>query len=132
MLRRAAGGVPPHAPELALLYRRPRLREVNLGFAGRHHASHPVHRTIAALSPGDPLEVRVVESGRWELLNRSGTVVGRLAAGFEPPPAARCCSATVLAIVAWSREASEVAYRNGLRRDNWEVVVPELVFEPDV
>ena len=125
VLRRAAGGVPPDAPEHARLYRRPRLREINLGFAGRHHASHPVHRTIAALSPGDPLEVRVVELRRWELLNRSGKVVGRLAAGFEPPPAVRCCSATVLAIVAWSREASEVAYRNSLKLDNWEVVVPE-------
>ncbi len=131
VLRRAAEVLPPAAPELARQHRRLRLREVNLGFAGRHHASHPVHRAIAALSPGDPLEVRVVEPGRWDLLNRSGTLVGRLASGFEPPPAARCCSATVLAVVAWSRDASEPPYRDHLQCDHWEVVTPELVFEPD-
>ena len=128
VLHRTSDELPPEAPELARQYRRPGLREVNLGFAGRHHASHPVHRAIAALSPGDLLDMRVVEPERWELLDRSGTVVGRLAGSFKPPPGTRCISATVLAVVAWSREASEPQYQDRLRCDAWEVVVPELVF----
>ena len=128
VLHRTSDELPPEAPELARQYRRPGLREVNLGFAGRHHASHPVHRAIAALSPGDLLEARVDKQGQWELLDRSGMVVGRLAGSFKPPPGTRCISATVLAVVAWSREASEPQYQDRLRCDAWEVVVPELVF----
>ena len=43
----------------------------------------------------------------------------------------RCTFATVLAVATWDRESSELDYRDGLHCDNWEVVVPELVFEPD-
>lgn len=58
-------------------------------------------------------------------------VVGRLAQAFEPPPGTRCKSATVFAVAAWSREASEPQYRDSMKCDAWEVVVPELVFEPE-
>ncbi len=109
----------------------PSLEDVDLGFAGRQGARHPVHRAIAALSPGDPLQTRVVNAGRWELLNREGMVVGRLAKSFGPPAGTRCRSATVLAIVGWSREASKPDYRDGVKCDTWEVIVPELTFEPD-
>ena len=51
--------------------------------------------------------------------------------GFKVPAGVRCAFATVLAIVAWDRERSDPDYRDGLRCDSWEVVVPELVFEPD-
>ncbi len=129
VLRRQAINLPPATPELARQYRRPGLKEIDLGFAGRHLAGDPVHRAIAALSPGNPLEARVKEHGRWELLNQSGTVVGRLANNFQPPGATRCCSATVLAVMAWSREASAPQYQDSVKCDTWEVVVPELVFD---
>ena len=115
-------------PELSRQYRRPK---VDIGFAGRYHANHPLHRAIAALSPRDQLETRIAKNGYWELLNRSGTVVGRLAKEFEPPSGTRCESATVFAVVAWSRKASEPQYRDSAKCDAWEVVVPELVFEPE-
>ena len=129
VLHRPTGGLPPETLELSRQYRRPSLREVNLGFAGRRHANHQVHRAIAALSPGDRLETRIAKTGSWELLDRSGTVVGQLARAFEPPPRTRCRSATVFAVVAWSREASEPQYQDHVQCDAWEVVVPELVFE---
>ena len=130
VLRRTADGSVSRASVFARQYRRPGLDEIYLGFAGRYPVRHPVHRAIAALSPGDPLTVRVEKSGRWALLNRAGTVVGRLAKGFEPPGRTRCSSASVLAIVAWSRDASEPGYQDRVQCDEWEVVVPELVFEP--
>ena len=128
-LRRSPLELPPPAPELARQYRRLSLGDAFLSFAGYRHAGHPVHQAIADLSPGDLLKVRVGAS-RWELLNRSGTVVGQLARSFEEkaPKDMRCTSATILAIATWDRESSE--YQDGLQCDRWEVVVPELVFEP--
>ena len=131
VLHRTSGDLQPETLELSRQYRRPSLREVYLSFVGRRHANHPVHRAIAALSPGDQLETRIAKTGSWELLDRSGMVVGRLAQAFEPPPGTRCRSATVFAVVAWSREASEPQYRDSMKCDAWEVVVPELVFEPE-
>ncbi len=123
--------LPPAVPELARRYRRLSLRHVFLSFAGYRRVGHPVHRAIAALSPGDRLQVRV-ESNRWQLLDHNRTVVGQLAGGFEAPAGMRCTSATVLAIVNWDRKRSEPQYQDRLQRDDWEVVVPELVFEPNV
>ena len=121
---------PPPPPELARRYRRLSLRDVFLSFAGYRSPDHPVHRAIAALSPGDKLQVRV-GSNRWEVLNRNQSVVGQLASGFEAPQGMRCTYATVLAIATWDRESSEPEYQERLQCDNWEVVVPELVFEPE-
>ena len=135
VLHRQSGGTSREAPqqmlELSRRYRRPVLDEINLGFAGRQRPHHPLHHAIAALEPGDPLVARTDAHERWELLGRSGTVVGRLARAFEPPAGMRCVSAAVHAVVTWSREASEPAFQDALKCDLWEVVVPELIFEPD-
>ena len=130
LLRDINDDVPPQSPEFTRQYRQPKLSEIDLGFAGGQRADHPLHRAIAALSPGHPLQTRVAQTGRWELLDRTGRVVGCLAKAFEPPPGTRCRSATVFAVVAWSRETSGPQYRDRAKCDTWEVVVPELVFEP--
>lgn len=121
--------LPPAPPELGYRHIRVGLKDVDLGFAGRRNAEHLVHRTIAALSPGDLLKTRVSGDGRWELLNPKGMVVGRLAKNFVPPPGTRCRHAAVRAIVRRSREEASPEY-NAPRCDAWEVVVPELTFEP--
>ena len=128
--RPAPLGLPTPAPELARLYRRLSLGDVFLSYAGYRPAGHPVHRAIAALSPGELLQIRK-GSNRLELLDRHGTVVGQLSTAFQVPDSMRCTSATALAIATWNRESSEVPYREGLRSDVWEVVVPELVLEPE-
>ena len=43
----------------------------------------------------------------------------------------RCVEATVQAIATWSSERSDPQFRQGLKSDTWEVVIPELVFEPE-
>ena len=130
VLRRKPAKLPPAPVTLDYRYVRPSLDEIDLGFAGRHSARSPVHRVIADLAPGDTLKARIAENGRWELLNGEVRVVGRLAERFEPPSGMQCRSAEVLAVVGWSRDASEPRYRDTLKCDTWEVVVPELVFEP--
>ena len=127
--RQPPDSLPAAAPDLARLYRRLSLRDVFLSFAGYRPPGTPVHHAIASLSPGDHLQVRA-EQNRLELLDGKGTVVGQLAASLEVPNGMRCKFATVLAIVSWSREESDPEYQQGLRCDEWEVVVPELVFEP--
>ncbi len=128
--RQETVNLPAPAPELARQYRRLSLRDVFLSFAGYRASGHLTHRAIAALSPGDLLQVHAGPN-RWELLDHSGTVVGQLAGNFDAPKGMRCAFATVLAIVAWDKERSEPHYHDRLRCDEWEVVVPELVFEPD-
>ncbi len=122
-------GLPPAAPELARRYRRLSLRDVFLSFAGYRRQGHPVHRAISNLSPGDSLQVHEAPD-RWKLLDRNGTQVGTLAASYEPPADMRCAYATVLAIATWDRDSSEPDFQDRLQCDNWEVVIPELIFEP--
>ena len=85
VVRREPVELPPGPEALGYRYVRTRLQDVDLGFAGRRGDRHPVHRSIAALSPGDPLDTRIVDQGYWELLDRRGTIVGRLARSFKPP-----------------------------------------------
>ena len=130
VLRRPAPVDTP-APTTGLYrsYRRLSLGDVFLSFAGYRPPDDPVHPAIAALVPGDRLQVRN-RSSRWELLDSHGTVVGQLAQSFTPPANMRCAYASVLAIATWDRESSDPTYRERLRSDVWEVVVPELAFEP--
>ncbi|MDE0305235.1 MAG: ATP-dependent helicase [Albidovulum sp.] len=131
VLRREKFELPPPTAELEYCHVQPELKDVDLGYAGRRKARHPIQRAIAGLSPGDRLIARPSNSGRWELQNSSGTTVGRLSKGFQPPRGMSPRSADVFAIVAWSREASDPKYRDSIKSDSWEVVVPELVFERD-
>ena len=130
VLQRQPGRRKPIPPEARCRTIRLRMSDVDLGFAGSHPAGDPIHRRIANLSPGDALTTRVNGPG-WDLIDTSGQLVGRLARKFDPPDGMRCRSANVAAIVAWSREASDPKYLPRYRCDEWEVILPELVFEPD-
>ena len=81
------------------------------------------------MEPGDRLQLQQ-QSGGWELLDAAGFVVGRLARSFQPPAGMDYVNATVAAVVSRSREQSDPQYHKQLKCDRWEVVVPELVFEP--
>ena len=130
-IQREAAELPPCPESVEHHYVRASLQDVDLGFAGRQHSGNPIHKAIAALSFGDPLDVQVVKNGNWVLLDSSGRRVGRLAKSFRPPSGMRCRSAMVFAVVGYTREASDPQYHENLRCDKWETVVPELVFAPD-
>ncbi len=121
-----------HGPEAGRRqYLRAALEDVDLGFAGRQHDHHPVHGRIAAMTTGDPLVLRAQDDGRWQLQDRDGTPVGRLARSFRPPAGLRCRRCEVAAIIGRRREFSDPQYHDTIRCDAWEVIVPEFVFEPD-
>ena len=117
----------PDPPAEAYLRRQAlSLGDVDLGFAGRLPASNRIHADIRGLGPGDGLVMRT-DSAPWRVATAEGRTVGRLARTYEPLGPVR--EARVRAVVRWSQDASEPDYRDGLRCDAWEVVVPELVFE---
>lgn len=123
--------VPLPQPEavLARCYRRLALKDVDIGFAGRYGPTHDVHRAIAAVAAGNTLSWRQ-EKDRWLLMNDRGTIVGRLARAFKPPAKMRCVEARVVAIITRLKENDDSSYRDSIRCDRWEVVIPELIFEP--
>ena len=115
---------------LSRTYSRLSLKEVDLGFAGRHSAANGVHTAIHALHPGDPLEI-APNGQRLELRNLAGQVVGRLAKAYSTPSGQHCVEVHVAAIVTRRREDSDADYRDSVKCDQWEVVVPDLVFDVD-
>ncbi len=120
---------PPPPPTLNRQFHRLTHKDVDLDLAGRQPPSHPMHQRIAALQPDDPLRLQTME-GRWTLHDRSGNRVGHLAKRYAPPSGMQIVSARVRAILIRTRDDSREGFREAIRCDRWEVVLPELVFEP--
>ena len=100
-----------------------------LSFAGNKPPENHLHRAIAALSPGDTLQAK--QNGQaWKLLDEAGTTVGILARSFEAPDNMVCTGATVAAIATWGKDRSDAEYLDRVLCEKWEVVLPELTFEP--
>ena len=118
--------IPPAPQQVRRSYLRLGLRDVQLSFAGYRSPNHPIHKAIAGLSAGDPLNVKTDRSP-WEVSTSEGITVGRLAQAFKAPPETGDVSATVLAIARWSKTKSEATFHDRLRTDEWEVVIPEIV-----
>ena len=129
VLHREPVALPPPAKALARRHRSLSLRDVVLSHAGRQHADAPLHCAIAALRTGDALTLRR-DGERWNLVDAGGTVVGRLAQSHAVEPGFVCVSATVAALVRRLRSDDESEQAASLRCDAWEIVVPDLVFEP--
>jgi ATP-dependent DNA helicase RecQ len=128
-LEREPVELPKPPKELARRYEKLSLADVDIGFAGRQVSRAAVHRSIAKLVMGDSLTL--YQGGTaWELRDAGGGTVGKLAKRFEPPEGMHCIEATVNAVVVWRREWTDPKYADATRCDRWEVVVPELVFEP--
>ena len=120
---------PRPGPELTRRHRQLALNEVFLSFAGNKPPEDHLHRAIAALSPGDTLQAK--QNGQaWQLLDEAGTTVGILARSFEAPDNIVCTGATVAAIATWGKDRSDAEYLDRVLCDKWEVVLPELTFEP--
>src|SRR5690606_15603740 len=102
--------------------------QVDLSFAGRLTSSSPSLAAIQRIRTGDP--VRLQKNGeRWSLIDRDGTAVGRLARSYAPPRGAVFLDGYVTAAITARRGDSEAPFHHLLRRDRWEVVLAELVFE---
>jgi ATP-dependent DNA helicase RecQ len=129
LLHRSAEALGTIPAELFRQHKTLSLGDVDLSFAGRYGKDHKVHRSIAKLAVGDRIELRYSE-GKLELYDQGGQIVGRLARAYSMPTGMHCIQARVAAVSTRRDEDSEPEYREQLRSARWEVIVPELVFEP--
>ncbi len=102
-------------------------RMVDLSYAGRLHPGHSSLSAVNAARVGDAV-LLVKDGDRWLLHNEKGQVLSRMSKSFAPPPNTRFERGEVAAILTWRKEDSGEAFQHTLRRDAWEVVLPELIF----
>ncbi|MDQ1813662.1 RecQ family ATP-dependent DNA helicase [Massilia sp. CCM 9210] len=128
LLRRAPLAMDASRGALRRRYLQLTLQDVDIGFAGRMAQGDPVHRAIAALRIDDPLQLRLGKT-RWELVTPAGVVVGQLARAFKPPANLRWIAGRVAAILVRQAQDGDPEFRHLARCGEWEVVLPELVFD---
>ncbi len=113
-------------PEPGEIRRRLSLQDVDLSFPGRA-SGDLVPSAIAELQPGDNLTIDQT-SQPWGIRTPGGILVGRLSRRSQREMPNCPARAEVMAIAAWDASKSTPEYRRGLRRERWEVVVPEFIF----
>ncbi len=120
-------------PPVAVARRRYRvigLKDLFLSFAGGRSGSDPIHRRLAALRPGDALELRT--AGKYvRLFDSAGGVVGALSGDAGRRWRGRLDdveSVRVVAMVERRAEDNEPEYRARLRCERWEVPVVEVAY----
>jgi ATP-dependent DNA helicase RecQ len=129
VVERAINQTTPIPVELGRIYQSVSLRDVDLGFAGRFNAGHQVHGAINELQPGDPLSLSR-HRGRWYLLDEKGREVSRMSTAYVFPTDKQFVHGCITAILRRSRDQTHPDWAHTFSVDEWEVVVPELVFAP--
>ncbi len=115
-------------PRARLRYVPPDPKLVYLSFAGRLRLGDPSLVAIAGARPGDPVHL-IRDGDRWRIDNAEGQALARLSRAFAPPEGTTFLRGEVAAILKWRREDGDEEFDHLLRRDTWEVILPELVFE---
>lgn len=102
------------------------LSMVVLSWPGYFAPNAPIHRALAALEVGDPLELRPRSNGKqgWELTNSQGIPVMRMAEKFQPPTG-EIVAVRVAAVLVRTAKGDE-----GLRCERWELVLAEVEYKP--
>ena len=127
LIRRAS----PEAPDTSGChshYQALDLSRIDISWAGRLGERNASLKAIEELRVGDAVGLKL-EGGRWFLTDGAGIAVARLAKSWAPPPDATFRAGRVVAITVRRREDGEAEYDHLIRRDTWEIVIPELVFE---
>jgi ATP-dependent DNA helicase RecQ len=112
-------------------YQVPDLATVDLSFAGRLSNSSPVLGAISASAVGDPISLQN-RDGKWMILDTGGQVLGRMAGSWAPPVGGSFVSGKIGAIVRWRKSDNDERFQAFIKREEWETVLPELVFGVDV
>ncbi len=109
-------------------FQSPEMKMVDLSFAGRQGDRHIVHDAIAEAQIGAPVRISRV-GDRWQIKDLQGRPLGRMAKAFAPPMGTKFVAGEIAAIINWRKEDADERFHHLMKRANWEVVVPELVFE---
>jgi len=127
ILRRSATPDVGMLPQSGRRYVAPDPRLVFLSFAGHLAEGSPSLQAISRARVGDPVFLRPKGAG-WVIRNEAGQVLGRMSRSFEVPARMEFLRGEVAAILCWNKGDGDEEYNRHLRRDEWEVVLPELVF----
>ncbi|MCZ6828514.1 MAG: hypothetical protein O7F73_02805, partial [Gammaproteobacteria bacterium] len=130
VMERSISLIDPAPAKIGCIYQSVSPRAVDLGFSGRFNPGHRVHQAIDELQSGDSVTLSQNE-GRWYLLDDQGREVSRMAKDYVPPPGKRFDHGRVAAILRRSKDQTDPDWTHTIKIDEWEVVVPELVFSPD-
>lgn len=72
------------------------------------------------------------ERRKWEVMDEQGVVLGRMARNFKPPAGYKLVQAKIGAIITRYRSDTKGdeknEYQSRIRRDRWEVILPDLIF----
>ncbi len=112
-----------HDPELDVQYQTLSLKDIDLGFPGRQAPSAPIHEAIRRNEPGDPLSLHP-EGDRYAIRDRSGQMVGRTSKAFRLEIEPETCE--VAGIVTRFADDTDPAYRQSIKTEQWEILVPRL------
>ena len=120
----------PPAPEPGLSHRiwSADPEKVVLSWPGYFAPSAPIHRALAGLEVGCPLQLRRRKDGKpgWEIADAHGSTVTRMSSKFQPP-AGEIITVRVAVILVRSAKAEE---QQGMRTTTWELVLPEIEYVP--
>ncbi|MFV0384523.1 RecQ family ATP-dependent DNA helicase [Paracoccus sp. (in: a-proteobacteria)] len=108
-------------------YVMPDMKLVDLSWAGRLGEGSPSSGAIATCKVGDPVAL-IRNKGRWFIRDLAGNTLGRMSNAFAPPDGLTFLRGEIGAIIRWRKYDNEEKYRSSIRRDEWEAVLPELVF----
>jgi ATP-dependent DNA helicase RecQ len=114
-------------PAVVRRYQMPDVQMVDLSFAGRLLDGNPALNAIKAAQVGDPIGL-MHEGGKWLVKDRENRTIGRMSQRFVWPEGLALLRGTIGVIIRWRRSDSDEAFQNSMRRDEWEVILPELVF----
>ena len=109
------------------IYRTLNPSEVVLDFVGQLANGHRTLQSLDRIASGDPVGLRQ-NGDRWQIVDRHGVTIGRLARKFEPPAGATFLEGRVYAITTRFRSDSAESFQSQLRQDRWSVILPELVY----
>ena len=129
LLERPVASDPAALRQGRLWYQACEPRMVDLSFPGRLEDRAEALTLLAGLRVGDPL-VLAGSEGRWMIRAASGVTIGRMAASWHPPPEMVFVRGEVFAVIRWRRADNAGEYQDRLKRDEWDVVLPEFVFGP--
>lgn len=120
----------PEARELPpdRTYLMPDMSQVFIDWPGRLRDEDRCLAAIAEAQVGDRLAL-VKDGSRWAVRDLDGRTLIMMKGGWDVPAGQRIVSTEVGAIVSRRAHESSEEHRSKLRRDTWEVVLPEIVLE---
>ena len=128
--RRVAVAGNQSVPLVSLKYEALGPRDLNMDFAGRKPASHPIHRSLASLQAEDAVDLHPLPDGGVQVRDGRHVEVARLsragAARFPHSRLALVDEARVLGMMSRHLDKTGPDYRSKMKVETWELPLLEL------